>query len=83
MQMINKVKENLKDQECLRALNAGKILAAMVLRDKGFGSSRLYDFSNKFDEELEKVMRGDKTLEYIQDVITDETGLTQAELKVK
>ena len=81
--MINKVKENLKDPECLRTLNAGKILAVMVLRDKGFGSSRLYDFSNKFDEELEKVMRGDKTLEYIQDVITDETGLTQAELKVK
>ena len=68
--------------QTMNICEAVKMITFYVLRNEGWGATRLKRFSDKWNEYLIDVAEGRFTLSDILDVITQETGLTLQELKI-
>ena len=65
----------------MKSLIAVKMISLLVLRNRGFGSKRLVDFNNEFNEILGDVSEGRLSLTDILEVLQDETGLDLEDLR--
>ena len=68
-------KRRRKDETTLNSLAATKMISMLALRNRGFGHSRLKDFSDDFNVILKDVSDGRLSLSDILDVLKDETDL--------
>lgn len=75
---LEKKKEETK--RTLHAINAVKMVSLLVLRNEGWGKTRLQKFSNRFNTLLEDVSNGHLSLEDILETIKEETGITVDDL---
>jgi len=64
------------------AVNAAKMIALMVLRNQGWGESRIRRFSEQFNKLADDVALGRESLSEFADTIYDETGLTLSDIQV-
>ena len=69
-----------KDEITLNSLAATKMISMLALRNRGFGHSRLKEFSDDFNEILIDVSDGRLSLNDILDVLKDETDLNMEDL---
>jgi hypothetical protein len=79
---LSRTKRQLQDEETKHAVNAVKMVSLLVLRNQGWGESRLRRFSNQFNDVVEDVSHGHLTLTDIADTIYDETTLDYKTLRV-
>ena len=70
-----KKKQQRKDQTTLNSLAATKMISMLALRNRGFGHSRLKEFSDDFNVILKDVSDGLLSLSDILEVLNDETDL--------
>ena len=70
-----KKKQQQKDQTTLNSLAATKMISMLALRNRGFGNSRLKEFSDDFNVILKDVSDGLLSLSDILEVLNDETDL--------
>ena len=75
-----KMKQRRKDETTLNSLAATKMIAMLALRNKGFGHSRLKEFSDEFNVVLQDVSDGRLSLTDILEVLKDETALDLEDL---
>lgn len=75
-----KRKRAKKDQKTMNSLIAVKMISLLVLRNRGFGTKRLVDFSNEFNEILGDVSDGRLSLSDIFVTLEEETGLNYEDL---
>jgi hypothetical protein len=80
---LSRTKRQLQDEETRHAVNAVKNIAMLVLRNQGWGESRLRRFSNQFNDIVEDVSHEHLTLTDIADTLFDETGLSMQDLRVE
>lgn len=73
-------KRRRKDETTLNSLAATKMISMLALRNRGFGHSRLKDFSDDFNEILKDVSDGRLSLNDILEVLKDETDLDMEDL---
>ena len=73
-------KRRRKDEITLNSLAATKMISMLALRNRGFGHSRLKEFSDDFNEILIDVSDGRLSLTDILDVLKDETDLNMEDL---
>ena len=70
-----KMKQRRRDETTLNSLAATKMIAMLALRNKGYGHSRLKEFSDDFNVILQDVSDGRLSLTDILEVLKDETDL--------
>ena len=70
-----KMKQRRRDETTLNSLAATKMISMLALRNKGFGHSRLKEFSDDFNVILQDVSDGRLDLTDILEVLKDETDL--------
>jgi len=70
-----KMKQRRRDETTLNSLAATKMISMLALRNKGFGHSRLKEFSDDFNVILQDVSDGRLGLTDILEVLKDETDL--------
>ena len=75
-----KKKRRRNDEITLNSLVATKMISMLVLRNRGFGHSRLKEFSDDFNEILQDVSDGRLSLTDILQVLKDETDLDLEDL---
>ena len=75
-----KKKRRRNDEITLNSLVATKMISKLVLRNRGFGHSRLKEFSDDFNEILQDVSDGRLSLTDILQVLKDETDLDLEDL---
>lgn len=73
-------KRRRKDETTLNSLAATKMISMLALRNKGFGHSRLKEFSDDFNVILQDVSDGRLGLTDILEVLKDETDLDLEDL---
>lgn len=76
-----KKKQRRNDEITLNSLAATKMISMLVLRNRGFGHSRLKEFSDDFNEILVDVNNGLLSLSDILQVLKDETDLNPEDLR--
>ena len=76
-----KKKRRRKDEITLNSLAATKMISMLALRNRGFGHSRLKEFSDDFNEVLIDVNNGLLSLSDILQVLKDETNLNPEDLR--
>ena len=76
-----KNKRRRNDEITLNSLAATKMISMLVLRNRGFGHSRLKEFSDDFNEILIDVNNGLLSLGDILQVLKDETDLNPEDLR--
>lgn len=87
--MANKLKplsrsqRQLRDEQTKHAVNATKFVSMLVLRNQGWGESRIRRFSNQFNEIIEDISHDRLSLTDVSDALYDETGLDMQTLSVK
>ena len=74
------MRKRRKDEITLNSLAATKMIAMLALRNKGFGHSRLKEFSDDFNIILQDVSDGRLSLTDILEVLKDETDLNLEDL---
>lgn len=75
-----KMKQRRRDETTLNSLAATKMISMLALRNKGFGHSRLKEFSDDFNVILQDVSDGRLGLTDILEVLKDETDLDLEDL---
>ena len=75
-----KKKRRRNDEITLNSLAATKMISMLALRNRGFGHSRLKEFSDDFNEILQDVSDGRLSLTDILEVLKDETDLDSDDL---
>ena len=75
-----KKKQQRKDQTTLNSLAATKMISMLALRNRGFGHSRLKEFSDDFNVILKDVSDGLLSLSDILEVLKEETDLDMEDL---
>lgn len=73
-------KRRRKDETTLNSLAATKMISMLALRNRGFGHSRLKEFSDDFNVILQDVSDDRLSLTDILDVLKDETDLNMEDL---
>ena len=76
-----KKKRRRNDEITLNSLAATKMISMLALRNRGFGRSRLKEFSDDFNEILIDVNNGLLSLSDILEVLKDETNLNPEDLR--
>ena len=75
-----KMKQRRRDETTLNSLAATKMIAMLALRNKGYGHSRLKEFSDDFNVILQDVSDGRLSLTDILEVLKDEVDLDLEDL---
>ena len=75
-----KMKQRRRVEITLNALSATKMISMLALRNKGFGHSRLKEFSDDFNVILHDVSDGRLSLTDLLEVLKDETDLDLEDL---
>lgn len=75
-----KMKQRRRDETTLNSLAATKMISMLALRNKGFGHSRLKEFSDDFNVILQDVSDDRLSLTDILEVLKDETDLDLEDL---
>lgn len=75
-----KKKQQRKDATTINSLAATKMISMLVLRNRGFGHSRLKKFSDEFNVILKDVSDGWLSLSDIFVTLEEETGLDLEDL---
>lgn len=73
----------LEYTQIMNTINAVKMASLLILRNQGWGETRILRFSDKFNEVLLDVSGGKLSLRDISEVLEEETGLTFDQLKVE
>ena len=81
--ILSRSKRQLQDNETLHAVNAVKMVSLLVLRNQGWGGTRLLRFSEEFNSLVESVSQELLSLTDISDTLYDETGLKLSDLTIK
>lgn len=84
----NKIGKKMREREqqleqmenTMKAINASKMVAMLVLRNQGWGGIRLGRFSEKFDEVMMDISAGYLSTGDIPEVLEEETGLKRSEI---
>lgn len=76
-----KKKQRRKDEITINSLAATKMISMLALRNKGFGHSRLKEFSDDFNVILQDISDGRLSLNDILEVLKDETSLDLEDLR--
>lgn len=82
-ELIQRIDQAEEIQKTLAAVNASKMIAILVLRNQGWGESRLRRFSEQFNDQVDSINRKYMSLSDIGDTIFDETGLSMKDLRVE
>lgn len=84
----NKIGKKMREREqqleqmenTMKAINASKMVAMLVLRNHGWGGTRLKRFSENFDEIMMDISAGRLSTGDIPAVLEEETGLKRYEI---
>ena len=80
---LSRTQRQLRDESVKHSVNAVKNISMLVLRNQGWGESRLRRFSSQFNEIVEDVSQDHLTLTDIADTLFDETGLSMKDLRIE
>lgn len=80
---LSKKQRQLQDDMVLFAINTVKFTALLVLRNQGWGATRLTRFSDKMDELLTDINSERLTFSDIMLTLEEETGLSHKEFLLK
>lgn len=81
--ILSRRQRQLQDEQTLHAVNAVKFVSMLVLRNQGWGESRIRRFSNQFNDIIEDISNEYLSLTDVADALYDETGLGMKELSVR
>ena len=80
---LSRRQRQLQDEQTLHAVNAVKFVSMLVLRNQGWGDTRIRRFSNQFNEIIEDISHERLSLTDVADTLYDETGLDMRVLSIK
>lgn len=79
-----KDRQKLKDTlEMLRLMDEFKMVMFYVMRNKGWGKKRLSELNDKWNEYFIDISMGLFSIEDIQQVLEEETGLSKSDLLIQ
>lgn len=81
--VLSRRQRQLQDAQTMHAVNAVKMVSLLVLRNQGWGESRLRRFSEGFNDVVADISHEHLSLTDIADTIYDETGIRLDDLRVK
>ncbi len=79
---LSKKQRQLQDDIAIHAANTVKMAALLVLRNQGWGVTRLTRFSEKFDELLVDVNEGRLTFSDISITLEEEIGVSSKDFLI-
>lgn len=80
---LSRSQRQLQDQQTIHAVNAVKFVAMLVLRNQGWGDTRIRRFSNQFNDIIEDISHERLSLTDVADTLYDEIGLDMKTLSVR
>lgn len=81
--VLSRRQRQLQDEQTIHAVNAVKFVSMLVLRNQGWGDTRIRRFSNQFNEIIEDISHERLSLTDVADALFDEVGLGMKDLRVE